>query len=114
MHLPPARVREIFELIDTDGNGWISYGEFSVYVDAHDKTLRTAFAAIDTDDSGSISKDEVQGLLDRINMHCTSERRDAVIRTIDRDGDGVITYDEFRTAFALLDHEDLLRSLDDS
>lgn len=114
LHLPDSRVKEIFGRVDTNKDGRISYAEFSSYVDRHELELRTAFAAIDIDNSGSISADEIQGLLDRMNMSCSPERRDTILKVLDADGDGTVSYEEYRNFFALLDPEDLLRSLDES
>ena len=36
LHIPDSRVEQIFALVDTDGNGYISYQEFSKYVDRHE------------------------------------------------------------------------------
>ena len=83
LHLPESRVKDIFARADADGNGWLSYAEFSAYVDRHELELRTAFAAVDTDNSGSISADEIQALLDRMNMSCSPERRDEILKVLD-------------------------------
>lgn len=114
LHIPESRAAEIFAKVDTDGNGQIDYVEFSSYVDRHETELREAFAAIDTDGSGTISKEEVQALLDRMHLHASPERRDEILKVLDADGDGTISYSEYRSFFALLDPEDLLRSLDDT
>ena len=39
---------------------------------------------------------------------------DEILKVLDTDGDGAISYAEYRSFFALLDPEDLLRSLDES
>jgi solute carrier family 25 protein 14/30 len=114
LHLPESRIVEIFSRLDGDGDGWITFDEFSAFVDGYELELRTAFAAIDTDNSGSISVEEIQSLFDRMMMHVTPERRDELFQAMDADGDGQVTYKEFRQKFALLDPEDLLLSLDDS
>lgn len=114
LHLPISRIEEIFARVDTDGDGLLSFAEFSAYVDRHERELRTAFAAIDTDGSGEISASEIQQLLNRMQMSCTKERRDEILKVLDADGDGSISYEEYRSFFALLDPEDLLRGLDES
>ena len=114
LHVPDSRAEEIFRRVDADGNGEVSYEEFSAYVDHHEFELRSAFAAIDTDGSGSISAEEIDALLSRLQMSCSAERRDEILKLLDVDGDGTISYEEYRSFFALLDPEDLLRSLDDS
>lgn len=138
LHVPPSRIEEVFARVDTDGDGKVSYDEvrlkqplaspvpserllarlptwqFSAYVDSHELGLRTAFDAIDVDGSGSISRDELKLLLDCMHMGYSPERVDDLLRAADQNDDGDISYDEFRAAFALLDPEDLLRSLDDA
>jgi solute carrier family 25 protein 14/30 len=107
-------MEDIFARVDLDGDGIIQYSEFSAYVDAHEYSLRTAFDAIDVDGSGEITKDELKLLLDRMHMKCEASRIDELLRNVDTDGSGTISFEEWRSAFALLDPEDLLRSLDES
>lgn len=114
LHLPEQRVAEIFAQVDTSGDGLISFDEFSQYADRHELELRNAFAAVDVDETGSISTENIQALLDRMQMSCSRERRDEIVRALDMDGTGQISFEEYRTFFALLDPEDLLRSLDES
>ena len=114
LHVPPSRMEDIFARVDLDGDGIIQYSEFSAYVDAHEYSLRTAFDAIDVDGSGEITKDELKLLLDRMHMKCEASRIDELLRNVDTDGSGTISFEEWRSAFALLDPEDLLRSLDES
>ena len=83
LHIPPTRVAEIFEKVDTDRNGVIDYAEFSAYVKAHERELRDAFAAIDTSGDGSVSKEEVQSLLDRMHFGTSEARRDEILRVLD-------------------------------
>eukprot|EP00966_Prymnesium_polylepis_P328359 7384165-Prymnesium_polylepis.1 len=121
LHLPRSRIEEIFKRADTDGDGSectrsggvITYEEFSAHVNAHEASLRTAFEDIDVDHSGSLSTAEVQQLMDRLQMSCSEARRDEIMRAMDLTGNGEVSYEEFRTVFALLDPDDLLLALDD-
>ena len=114
LHIPPSRVDEIFSKVDVDGDGKIDYGEFSNYVDGHEAQLRASFASLDVDGSGQLSKAEIQQLLDRQQVSCSPAKLDEIFGAMDRDKSGKINYEEYRSFFALLDPNDLLRSLDDS
>lgn len=114
LHIPPTRADEIFAKVDENGDGKISYAEFSRYVDGHEAELRSSFAALDINGSGTLSRDEISQLLDRQQMSCSPERLNEVFDRIDTDKSGSIDYEEYRAFFALLDPDDLLRSLSDT
>ncbi|XP_010908206.1 probable calcium-binding protein CML15 [Elaeis guineensis] len=91
---------------DTDGDGFISFDEF---VDLNVRTvddsaaledLRQAFSVFDLDRNGSISADELARVLRSIGEGASVAQCKRMIDGVDRDGDGLISFEEFRLMMA--------------
>jgi calcium-dependent protein kinase len=85
---------------DVDGNGYLDYGEF-VAVTIHlqrlsnDNHLRTAFLFFDKDGSGYIDRAELADALADDSGHADDAVLDHILREVDTDKDGRISYEEF-------------------
>ena len=88
-----------FKTVDVKGNGSIDFGEWSAAT-IHkrtlltDKNLKTAFNMFDRDGGGTISATEVAEILGH-NMSKDQHVWDEIIKQVDIDGDGLISYEEF-------------------
>ena len=94
-------VREIFNSIDTDKNGKIDYTEFIASclqekIFLNKERLNEAFSIFDKDNNGAITKDEIMRVL-KINNEQNKEIEEIeeIIKSIDKNGDGVIDMKEF-------------------
>ena len=94
-------INKLMDVADIDGNGYIEYQEFIAATYSKQKilseiNLRKAFDMFDNDKDEKISSDELKLILGVGN-----EENDIVwskiISEIDSDGDGVISFDEFKT-----------------
>eukprot|EP01138_Halocafeteria_seosinensis_P011538 gb/GECG01011786.1/.p1 GENE.gb/GECG01011786.1/~~gb/GECG01011786.1/.p1 ORF type:complete len:496 (+),score=75.49 gb/GECG01011786.1/:1-1488(+) len=89
-------VRELMNNLDTDGDGHISYEEFLAATAErqlinHQQHVWYVFCQYDLDGDGYITADELrQALADE-----PPEEIEEYIKEFDRDGDGVIDYEEF-------------------
>ena len=93
---------EIMNSLDRNCNGVIDYTEFlTAAVDKNellcDENLKFSFKMFDADQSGAISRQELK------NFFENSEKKDdqlwnEIFREVDTDGDGEITFDEFKSA----------------
>lgn len=98
--IPDADVQILMEAADVDGDGTLDYGEF-VAVSIHirkignDEHLHKAFAYFDKDKSGYIEIEELRvSLADDLGPN-HEEVINAIIRDVDSDKDGKISYEEF-------------------
>uniref|UniRef100_A0A0D6QWJ4 non-specific serine/threonine protein kinase n=1 Tax=Araucaria cunninghamii TaxID=56994 RepID=A0A0D6QWJ4_ARACU len=95
-----ADIQMLMEAADVDGNGSLDYGEFvAVSIHLHrmgnDEHLHKAFSFFDKNGSGFIEIDELrETLLDDLGENDTEAMND-IIREVDTDKDGRISYDEF-------------------
>ncbi|KAH7665551.1 Non-specific serine/threonine protein kinase protein [Dioscorea alata] len=97
-----ADAKILMDAADVDGNGTLDYGEF-VAVSIHlrkignDEHLHKAFAYFDRDKSGYIEIEELRECLADDLEANHEEVINAIIRDVDTDKDGKISYDEFAT-----------------
>mmetsp|Transcript_10583 Transcript_10583/g.7908 ORF Transcript_10583/g.7908 Transcript_10583/m.7908 type:complete len:151 (+) Transcript_10583:1069-1521(+) len=94
-----AEVERIMTNVDIDKNGHIDYSEFIAATVNKQKLLskeglKTAFAIFDKDDNGFISAQEVKQVLDH-GKKFDERVWDNIIREVDINGDGEISYQEF-------------------
>ncbi|XP_072982625.1 probable calcium-binding protein CML10 [Typha latifolia] len=92
---------------DADGDGYISLEEF---VELNTRTvgdeaaveedLRHAFSVFDLDRNGNISADELARVLRGIGEAATVAQCRRMIDGVDRDGDGMISFEEFKVMMA--------------
>ncbi|PIA62446.1 hypothetical protein AQUCO_00200453v1 [Aquilegia coerulea] len=98
--LAEPEMKMLMEVADVDGSGTLDYGEF-VAVTVHlqrmenDEHFRRAFLFFDTDGSGYIEREELQAALVDESGEVDVEILNDIIREVDTDKDGRISYDEF-------------------
>ena len=95
-------IDRIYRNIDMDNNGYIEYEEFvraavSKEKFVTDNILKFAFRYFDKNNSGEVSRDELeeifkQGITDKSKMQ---KALDNIINEVDKNGDGIIQYEEF-------------------
>ncbi len=93
-------VERIMSLIDNDNNGYIEYEEFirasiNKEILLTEKNLKTAFNMFDKDKSGLITTDELKLVLGQ-DSNISEKVWKQMISNIDENGDGELSYEEFR------------------
>jgi calcium-dependent protein kinase len=89
-------VASIFDAVDIDGDGKLDYSEFCAAAMREgtyrrEEALRTAFRVFDRDGNGEISRNELASSLTLL-----ADDLDFLMSEVDLDGDGVLSFDEFR------------------
>lgn len=98
--LGESEIKMLMEVADVDGNGVLDYGEF-VAVTIHlqrmenDEHFRRAFMFFDKDGSGYIELSELEEALTDETGDVDANVLNEIMREVDTDKDGRISYDEF-------------------
>ena len=94
-------VEQMFNAVDSDRSGFIDYSEFVVaamnenQLTTNDK-LQAAFKMFDKDGSGVISPDEIKEVLSFGGSNALNKSQiDAIVKQVDENGDGEISFEEF-------------------
>lgn len=95
-----AEVDRIMEIADTDKSGAIDYSEWVVATInknqlLSDEKMKQAFDIFDVDGGGTISSGEIKKILG-IGKKFDEKIWDDIVREVDINGDGEISYEEFK------------------
>lgn len=102
----PADIDDIIENLDTDGSGHIDYTEFIAATLTKkeyfvENAMRVAFRTFDLNNDGLITKSELLQVLGEVGSSGIGFGvADEMIRDADRNGDGAISFEEFREVLA--------------
>lgn len=94
-----ADIEKMFDAVDIDKSGFIDYSEFVVAA-MNEKSilsnekLQSAFKMFDKDNSGFISSDEIKEILG-FGKTLSEEAVNDIIKQVDANGDGQISFEEF-------------------
>lgn len=91
----------MFENVDQAKDGLIRYTEFlAATMNVHGRIvedrLADAFDRIDSDDSGFISR---KNLIDLLGKDCSIEKVDRMLKSVETNEDGCISFESFLKAF---------------
>jgi Ca2+-binding EF-hand superfamily protein len=98
-----AEAKEIVAAMETDGDGFINIEEFGALLDDRESNvLRMAFEVYGENGDGIIAAEELCRALRRVlpDEDLTVEKCAEMIAGVDKDGDSVISFDEFKVMTA--------------
>ena len=87
--------------IDLDGSGEVELDEFMPWWRRYG--IRKVFERHDADESGSIDAKELSGIMVELGVQLSDERRDEVLKQLDVDSSGTISFEEYLRWFELHD-----------
>ncbi|CEP11988.1 hypothetical protein [Parasitella parasitica] len=102
MNPSEAELQDMVDDVDADGNGNIDFDEFLSLVksfkqeEGDTNDLQEAFRVFDADGNGMIDRSELQKVMLSLNENLSEEEIDAMINEADVNGDGQISFDEFK------------------
>ncbi|EDW01205.1 GH21304 [Drosophila grimshawi] len=101
-HFPTeAELYDLFDEIDTDGDGLINLLEFEQMIAKRmeglgkDENLMAIFKLFDRDEDGFITPVEMRNVMYNLGERCSDEEFNEMMKEIDADNDGKISYQDF-------------------
>ncbi|KAK1419879.1 hypothetical protein QVD17_29299 [Tagetes erecta] len=101
-HPTHEELENMIQEVDADGDGFIDLKEF-IELNTKDidstqllENLKDAFSVFDVDKNGLITADELQKVLGSLGEECSVGECRKMIDGVDQDGDGVISFEEFK------------------
>jgi calcium-dependent protein kinase len=96
-----TKFQELFKTADVDGDGSLSFEELLACVTdrkmaSKEERVWKAFCELDVDNDGSITEAELQKTLG-----VSAEEAKTILKEVDADANGAITYDEFKACWDL-------------
>ncbi|XP_022725733.1 probable calcium-binding protein CML25 [Durio zibethinus] len=95
-------LQKMIKEFDADGDGFLNFNEFvelnTKGVDSDEvlENLKDAFSVYDIDGNGSISAEELHEVLKSLGDECSIAECRKMISGIDKDGNGMIDFEEFK------------------
>ena len=104
MNIRPTHyeIMEMIRSVDDDGSGSIDFDEFMVLMKCRvgaggpEQDLRTCFLQFDKSKTGYITKQDLKETMSEFDNALTEDECNAMFSQVDLDGDGKITFSEFR------------------
>ncbi|KAK6273258.1 hypothetical protein POUND7_010341 [Theobroma cacao] len=104
LFITEKEVEEMVVKVDANGDGLIDFDEFCILCQAMggqgdaEGELKEAFDVFDKDKDGLISVEELGSVLSSLGLKEGNKMEDckAMIRKVDMDGDGMVSFDEFK------------------
>ncbi|CAL9114477.1 probable calcium-binding protein CML18 [Musa acuminata AAA Group] len=99
----PDEIRDMIAEMDADRDGFVDLQEFAAFHrcgvgrGGAEAELKDAFRMYDLDSDGLISVDELLRVMRSLGEKCTLEDCARMIRSVDSDGDGSVSFEEFKT-----------------
>ncbi|CAF3062929.1 unnamed protein product [Rotaria socialis] len=98
-------VKMLLSQMDKDHSGEIDFNEFKTVMGASyfkrcsKQELQAAFKKFDEDSNGYITGNELDHILSRMGRHLSRAEIEAIVKSLDKSGDGKISFDEFCKLF---------------
>ncbi|XP_019463607.1 PREDICTED: calcium-binding mitochondrial carrier protein SCaMC-1 [Lupinus angustifolius] len=113
LQIPPEYkyAKELFKVCDADRDGRIDYGDFRRYMDDKELELYRIFQAIDVEHSGCILPEELWDALVKAGIEMDEEELARFVEHVDKDNNGIITFEEWRDFLLLYPHEATIENI---
>ncbi|CAJ1954899.1 unnamed protein product [Cylindrotheca closterium] len=111
LRYPANYAFDVFTTLDKDNNSEIDFEEFKEWVGMKHEDMKVLFESVDRDNSGFIDFQELKLFLYHLDLPI--KNASMLMRKLDKDGDQRLSFEEFRSGFALL-HPSHFSSLKDT
>ncbi|GMJ00146.1 ATP/phosphate carrier 2 [Hibiscus trionum] len=102
---------DLLKVCDANRDGRVDYQEFKRYMDDKELELYRIFQAIDVEHNGCILPEELWDALVKAGIHIDDEELARFVEHVDKDNNGIITFEEWRDFLLLYPHEATMENI---
>ncbi|GMY15240.1 calcium-binding mitochondrial carrier protein SCaMC-1-like [Fagus crenata] len=103
--------KDLFKVCDANKDGRVDYNEFRRYMDDKELQLYRIFQAIDVQHNGCILPEELWEALLKAGIEIDDEELARFVEHVDKDNNGIITFEEWRDFLLLYPHETTIENI---
>ncbi|KAH7657139.1 solute carrier family 25 (mitochondrial phosphate transporter) member 23/24/25/41 protein [Dioscorea alata] len=103
--------RDLLKVCDANRDGRVDYLEFRRYMDEKELDLYRIFEAIDVEHNGCILPEELLEALAKAGIEIGDEELAHFVEHVDKDNNGIITFEEWRDFLLLDPHEATIENI---
>ncbi|KAL2462805.1 Mitochondrial substrate carrier family protein [Forsythia ovata] len=103
--------KELLDVYDANKDGRVDYQEFRKYMDDKELELYRIFQAIDVEHNGCILPEELWDALVKAGIEIDDDELASFVEHVDKDNDGIITFEEWRDFLLLYPHEATIENI---
>lgn len=103
--------KDLLNVCDSNQDGRVDYQEFRRYMDDKELELYRIFQAIDVEHNGGILPEELYHALVKAGIEIDDEELATFVERVDKDNNGVITFEEWRDFLLLYPHEATMENI---
>ncbi|XP_062105290.1 calcium-dependent mitochondrial ATP-magnesium/phosphate carrier protein 2-like [Humulus lupulus] len=113
LQIPPhyKYAKDLLSVCDSNQDGRVDYHEFKRYMDDKELQLYLIFQSIDIEHNGSISPEELWDALLAAGIEIDEDELARFVERMDKDNNGVITFEEWRDFLLLYPHEATIENI---
>ncbi|KAG8638572.1 calcium-dependent mitochondrial ATP-magnesium/phosphate carrier protein 2 isoform X2 [Manihot esculenta] len=101
----------LLKVCDANEDGRVDYQEFRRYMDDKELDLYRIFQAIDVEHNGCILPEELWDALVKAGIEIDDEELARFVEHVDKDNNGIITFEEWRDFLLLYPHEATIENI---
>ncbi|KAK8657851.1 hypothetical protein V6N13_036070 [Hibiscus sabdariffa] len=102
---------DLLKVCDANRDGRVDYLEFKRYMDDKELELYRIFQAIDVEHNGCILPEELWDALVKAGIRIDDEELARFVEHVDKDNNGIITFEEWRDFLLLYPHEATMENI---
>ncbi|TYI35421.1 hypothetical protein ES332_A03G075400v1 [Gossypium tomentosum] len=102
---------DLLRVCDANRDGRVDYQEFKRYMDDKELELYRIFQAIDVEHNGCILPEELWDALVKAGIQIDDEELARFVEHVDKDNNGIITFEEWRDFLLLYPHEATIENI---
>ncbi|XWS51526.1 hypothetical protein CRYUN_Cryun12cG0183300 [Craigia yunnanensis] len=102
---------DLLKVCDANRDGRVDYHDFKRYMDDKELELYRIFQAIDVEHNGCILPEELWDALVKAGIQIDDEELARFVEHVDKDNNGIITFEEWRDFLLLYPHEATIENI---